>query len=83
MRAAGTGYVAYTPRAGGGAYASAAGHALAGFEDAADAAVRLLRRGVGLDLWLVTRIAGADQVVVAADPPDVVSPFTAVTWANA
>lgn len=51
-----------------------------GFPEAAAAAVQMLHTRVGLALWLVTRVEGADQVVVAADPPGLLPVGAAAPW---
>jgi len=52
------------------------------FGTAADASLRMLHARLGLDLWLVTRAEGDDQVVVAAYPPGAMAPGTALPWAQ-
>lgn len=54
----------------------------AGFEEAADAAVTVLHGRLGMDLWLVTRVEGGGQAVVAAYPRDVVPVATVLPWAH-
>ena len=54
------------------------------FDEAAAAVLDVLRRRVGLRLWLVTRAAGEDQVVLQADGPDdaAFSAGTVLSWSG-
>ncbi len=56
---------------------------VAPFEDwaaAAREALSFLHDHVGLDVWMLTRVVGDEQVVLCAHPAEVVPPGTAVPW---
>ncbi len=52
----------------------------AGFDEAARAALRVLYARLGLDVWLLTKVVGEEQVVTAAHPSDVIAEGTVFTW---
>ncbi|MGY1601429.1 GAF domain-containing protein [Geodermatophilus sp. SYSU D00815] len=47
---------------------------------AAEGALAFLHEQFGWDVWAVTRVEGAAQVVVRASPPGAVPPGTALSW---
>src|SRR3954452_5378327 len=47
---------------------------------AAEGALAFLHEQLGWDVWAVTRVEGAAQVVVRAFPSDVIPPGTALSW---
>jgi len=47
---------------------------------AAEGALAFLHEQLGWDVWAVTRVEGAAQVVVRASPPDLVPPGTELSW---
>ena len=56
---------------------------VAPFEDwtaAARGTLAVLYHNVGLDVWMLTRLDGEEQVVLHAHPREVVAPGTAVPW---
>lgn len=55
----------------------------AGFEQAAAAAVEVLQTRLGMDVWLVTRVRGEDQIVVAAYPSAPLPVGTVLSWEQA
>lgn len=55
----------------------------ASFYEAATAALKVLHARVGLDLWLMTRLVGEDQVVLAAFPGGLIDEGTALPWDTA
>ena len=53
------------------------------FEDwptAVRSTLALLHRTIGLDVWLVTRVEGDEQVVLYAHPPEAVEVGTVLSW---
>ena len=53
------------------------------FEDwpsAARSTLALLHRTLGLDVWLVTRVRGDQQIVLYAHPPEAVEVGTVLSW---
>ena len=55
----------------------------ASFDEAASAALAALHARVGLDLWLMTKVQGADQVVLVAYPTGLIAEGTPLSWENA
>jgi GAF domain-containing protein len=51
-----------------------------GFPQAAEATLQVLHGRLGLDLWLVTKVLDADQIVVAAYPNALVPVGTVLSW---
>ncbi len=49
---------------------------------AAEGALRFLHRHVGWDLWMVTKVVDERQVVLLAEPPELVPPGTVLPWAD-
>jgi GAF domain-containing protein len=49
---------------------------------AAEGALRLLHQYVGWDLWMVTQVVDGRQVVLLAEPPDVVPVGTEMPWSE-
>ena len=49
---------------------------------AAEGALRFLHEQVGWDLWMVTRVEGEHQIVLAAHPEGVVRPGARLPWAE-
>jgi GAF domain-containing protein len=49
---------------------------------AADGALRFLHEHLGWDVWMVTRVEGPHQIVLASHPEGVVRPGTRLPWAE-
>lgn len=73
-----------TTAASGDLYASPRHGPWTGFALAAEAAVQQLNERLGMDLWLVTRVVGDEQLVVASagDWVDLATAGTALSWRN-
>lgn len=50
------------------------------FAEAAEAALQVLHARLGLDFWLVTRVVGAEQIVLAAYPAASMPVGTVLSW---
>lgn len=57
-----------------------AGPPWGGFREAVSAALQVLHSRVGLDVWLLTKVVGNDQVVLSAYPHGLIDEGTRLTY---